>query len=374
MCKKSKINLKEKINNNLESLFKRKSYKYSILLLLLILCIVLFIISIYFGGNAESVSINDITSVIVHQTSGEVYKDIIIKEIRFPKVFGAVLVGMALAGSGLMLQVLFRNLLASPYTTGISSGVLLMVSLVIFVNSFSEFFKSIVGYETLVAGWIGGLISTMLLIAIAHKSNESNSIIIISLLASYMFSGLTSYLVSNATIESIKQYYGFSIGEVSKLTLDNIYPMTFAMIIFIIVAIYLIKPLNALLFGENYAKSFGANIKQIRIKILLITSFVVGLIIPMVGLMAFVGIAAPYLARPVIKTSDNRYLLPASMLIGAILMLVCYIISLKYYIPIALLTNTNSLTILPIGSVLDIIGGIIVLYLVVRGEKKLLIQ
>ncbi|MBP2171749.1 FecCD family ABC transporter permease [Methanococcus voltae] len=360
--------------NNLKKLYGKKSYKYLVLLFLVIICIVLFIISIYYGGNAESVSVGDITQAIIHQTTGEVYKDVIVKEIRFPKVFGAILVGMALAGSGLMLQVLFRNLLASPYTTGISSGVLLMVSLVLFVNSFSEFFKAFVGYETLIAGWIGGLLSTLILIAIAHKSSESNSIIVISLLASYMFSGLTSYLISNAPVDSVKQYYGFSMGEVSKLTLDSLYPMTFAIIVFIILAIYLVKPLNALLFGENYAKSFGANIKQIRVKILLTTSFVVGLIIPLVGLMAFVGISGPYLARPIIKTSDNRYLLPASMLVGAILMLVCYLISLKYYVPIAMLTNTNSLTILPIGAVLDIIGGIVVLYLIIKGEKKIIIQ
>ncbi|MCS3901314.1 FecCD family ABC transporter permease [Methanococcus voltae] len=359
--------------NYLKNIQNNKIYKISVILILILLSVVFLILGLYYGGNSKTISIDDVTNFVIHQSTGDMFKDTLLKEVRFPQVFGAIAIGITLAGSGLMLQVLFRNLLASPYTTGISSGVLLMISFVIFIDSFSNLLNAFETSNVLIAGWIGGMISTVVLISIAFKVKESNSVIIIALLASYLFSGIRSYLINSAGGLAVDEYFGFVVGNLSKLTYNAVPPMAFATIIFIIASLFLIKPLNALIFGENYAKSFGLNIKKVRIVILVLTSFVVGLIIPYVGLMAFVGISAPYLARPLLRTSDNTYLLPASMLIGILLMLVCHIITLRYYLPFQLLFDIKTASVLPISAVLDVVGGLVVIYLIMQGEKKLVL-
>ncbi|MBP2144093.1 iron complex transport system permease protein [Methanococcus voltae] len=366
-------NKKMGIINSLKNMQNNKFYKLSVIVILLLSSIVFLILGLYYGGNAKSISLDDVTNFVIHQSTGDMFKDTLLKEVRFPQIFGAIAIGITLAGSGLMLQILFRNLLASPYTTGISSGVLLMVSLILFVTSVSNLFKVFGTADILIAGWMGGMLSTIILISIAFKVKESNSVIIIALLASYLFSGVRSYLIHSSDSLSVEEYFGFVVGNLSKLSFEAVYPMAFATIVFIIVSLFLIKPLNALVFGENYAKSFGLSIKKIRIVILMLTSFVVGLIIPYVGLMAFVGISAPYLARPLLKTSDNTYLLPGSMLVGVLLMLSCHIITLHYYLPFKWLFGVKTASVLPISTVLDVFGGIVVLYLIMQGEKKLIL-
>jgi len=292
-------------------------------------------------------------------------------DIRLPKIVGAVIVGLTLSACGLMLQTLFRNLLASPYTTGISSGVLLIVALIIFIDSFARFFDIFGTNKILVAGWMGGIFSMIMLIIIALRVREVNGVIVVALLLSYLFGGIRSYLMANAENLKIHEYWEFTIGTLSRINLNDVYTMGICTGIFVITSIFLIKPLNALLFGERYAKSFGVNIKKVRVMILLVSSFITGAIIPYVGLIAFVGIASPYLARPIIGTSDHRYLLPASMLVGVVLMLLCNLVSLKYYLPIGYIYNIGkSAPPLPIGAVLDTIGGLLVIYMVYKGENR----
>ena len=346
--------------------------KVGILLILFVLSLILPFTALYVGGNAKSITLEDVSNFLLKGTTGNEFKDMLLRDIRLPPIMGAVLIGLTLSVAGLMLQTLFRNLLASPYTTGISSGVLMVVALVIFVDSLSHLFEIFGENRILIAGWCGGIFSMILLIIIALRVREANGVIIVALLLSYFFMGLRSYLIANAEELKIQEYWEFTIGSLSKITLGDVIPMTICSIIFIIGVIFLIKPLNALLFGEQYAKSFGLNIKKTRILILFFASFITGAIIPYVGLIAFIGIIAPYLARPLIKTSDHRYLIPATMFLGVILMVSCHILSLKYYLPIHYIYGINRpASPLPIGSVLDILGGLLVIYLVYKGEKKI---
>ncbi|ABR55705.1 transport system permease protein [Methanococcus aeolicus Nankai-3] len=350
----------------------KKSYRYLVILLLVFLSAVLPIVGIYYGGNAKTICCEDVTNFVMLQSTGDEFKDFMLKEVRLPPILGAILIGLTLSGAGLMLQTLFRNLLASPYTTGISSGVLLIVALVIFINSVSSLLDTFGTDKILIAGWCGGLLSMTMLIIIALRVKESNGVIIVALLLSYLFGGIRSYLIANAQNIQVQEYWEFMVGTITKIHIPDITNMLICTIIFILLSIFLIKPLNALLFGEKYAKSFGLNVKKTRILILLTTSFIVGAIIPYVGLIAFVGIASPYLARPLIKTSDHRWLMPTTMLLGVVLMLLCHIISLKYFVPIYYIYEiSRPASPLPIGSVLDILGGLLVIYMVYRGEKKI---
>ncbi|ACV24951.1 FecCD family ABC transporter permease [Methanocaldococcus fervens] len=350
----------------------------TIILILLALSVVLPIVGCYIGGNAKSITYEDITNFLLKGSSGDEFKDLIIKKCRIPPILGAVIVGLTLAGAGLMLQTLFRNLLASPYTTGITSGVLLIASLVIFLDNVSKLLDAITtDYITkiLIAGWIGGIFAMIMLLIIAYRVQEANGVIIVALLLGYLLGGVRDYLIANAEDIQIHQYWEFVIGSLTRIRLDDMAPMTVCTIIFVIGVVYLLKPLNALLFGERYAKSFGLNIKKTRILILFFASFITGAIIPFVGSIAFIGLIAPYLARPLIKTSDHRYLMPTSMLLGAVLMVLCHIVSLKYFVPLNYIYGIErSASPLPIGAVLDILGGLLVIYLVYKGEKNIKID
>ena len=373
-------------------------YRYFIVLSLLISVVILVILCMYYGGNARSITLEDTTDFILYETKiiinnihhkitgrdlfhlpplseEKKFKYILLKEVRFPPIFGAIIVGITLSACGLMLQTLFRNLLASPYTTGISSGVLFAVTLVIFIDSIAQLFSIFNIDEKIVAGWCGGILSLIILIIIALRVKEVNGVLIVALLFSYLFRGISSYLIANGEELSIIEYYMFMVGSLTRVNLNNLLPLTVITLIFVIGSVFLIKPLNALLFGESYARSFGLDVKKIRVLILLLTSFAVGAIVPYLGLMAFVGIAAPYMGRVVIKTSDHRWLLPTTMLLGVILMLVAHIISLKYWVPIHYLYGINHpAQVLPVGSVLDIVGGLLVIYLVYKGERSIRIQ
>lgn len=370
-------------------------YRYLVTGTLFISLVILVILGMYYGGNARSITLEDTTNFIVYQgkvivnniyhritggdlfnipslSEGEKFKYMLLKKVRFPPIFGAIVVGITLSACGLMLQTLFRNLLASPYTTGISSGVLFAVTLVIFISSIAELFSIFNVDEKILAGWCGGILSLILLIIIAIRVREVNGVLIVALLSSYLFRGISAYLVANGQDLSIQEYFMFVVGSLTRANLNNLLPLASITIIFILGSVFLIKPLNALLFGESYAKSFGLNVKKVRVLILLLTSFVVGVIVPYFGLMAFVGIAAPYMARPIIKTSDHRWLLPTTMLLGAILMLMAHIMSLKYWVPIYYLCGiSHPAQVLPVGSILDIVGGLLVIYLVHRGEENI---
>ncbi|ABR54040.1 transport system permease protein [Methanococcus vannielii SB] len=343
--------------------------RFVIILALVIINIGLIITGIYFGGNAKSISINDVTEYLINGTTGDDTKDSIIGNVRLPPILTAIFVGIGLSLCGLMLQTLFRNFLASPYTTGMTSGVLLFAAFTIFLEGFSNIFSSF-NNELLVAGWIGGLVSIILLIIIASIVKDVNDIIIVSLLMSYLLGGVRSYLIANAEGHSIMNYYFFTLGSLMGVRPENILLIASCTMVFLTAAILLIKPLNALLFGEQYAKSFGLNIKQIRLLILVSTGFIVGSIIPFVGMITFVGVIAPFMARPLIKTSDHKWLMPTTLLAGVFLMLSCHIISIKYTLPFNYLLGLNRPPImLPIGSILSIVGGVLVVYLVVSREK-----
>ena len=351
---------------------KNKYRRILIITILLLLSSILPIFGLYYGGNGKSITFEDINNFILHQTTGNNLKDILIREVRLPPIIGAILLGLTLSASGLMLQTLFRNILADPYTTGISSGILLVASLIILTDSFSSLLEVFGSNKLVIAGWCGALFSTIVLLIVALRVKESNGVIIVSLLISYLFGGIRSYLISNAKDMNVMEYWGYVVGSLFKIKYNDLPILILSTIIFIILLLFLIKPLNALLFGENYAKSFGLDIKKVRVLVLLTSSFIVGAIVPFVGLIGFIGIASAYLARPLIGTSDHRYLLPTTMLVGVILMLICHIISLKYFLPLHYIYGIDRPgSPLPIGAVLDILGGLLVIYLVHRGEKKL---
>ena len=286
----------------------------------------------------------------------------IILNFRLPKAITAILVGSGLSICGLLMQTLFRNPLAGPFVLGISSGASLGVALLILGSTiFGGVFLSLTfsNWAIAIAASLGAFLVLSAVIITANRVRNTMSILIIGLMFGSLTSAIISVLAYFSEAEQIKQYLFWSFGSLGNLTWNEIFVFAIIYLFGIIGTFSIIKPLNSYLLGENYAKSLGVNIKKSRNIILLITSLLTGVITAFSGPIAFVGLAVPHIAKMVFSTSNHKILLPATALIGAIILLICDIIA---QLP------TSEFT-LPINAITSLFGAPVVIWLLVRKKK-----
>ena len=288
--------------------------------------------------------------------------NIIVINYRLPKAITAILVGSGLSISGLLMQTLFKNPLAGPFVLGISSGASLGVAFFILG---SGIFGSLIGtftfsvWSTTLAASIGAFLVLSVVITAAYKVRNTMSILIIGLMFGSLTSAIISILSYFSEATQIQQYQFWNFGSLGNITWSEILVFLTMYIICILSTFLVIKPLNSLLLGENYAKSLGINIKKSRNIILCITSTLTGVITAFSGPIAFVGLAVPHLAKMIFANSNHKILLPASGLIGAIVLLICDSIA---QLPSSAFT-------LPINAITSLFGAPIVIWLLLRKKK-----
>jgi iron complex transport system permease protein len=283
----------------------------------------------------------------------------IILDYRLPKAITAILVGAGLSISGLLMQTLFRNPLAGPFVLGISSGASLGVALL--VLGISVFSGSMVGiafsnFGISIAASIGSLLVLSAVMVVARKVKNTMSILIIGLMFGSFTAAIISVLAYFSPAEKLQQYVFWTFGSLGNLGWSEISILTIISLLCIGLLATIIKPLNSLLLGENYAISLGVNIKKTRNTTLIITGILTGVITAFSGPIAFIGLAVPHLTKLIIKTSNHRILLPAVAIIGAIIMLISDTIA---QLP------TSEYT-LPINAVTSLFGAPIVIWLLIR--------
>ncbi len=276
----------------------------------------------------------------------------IVINIRLTKAVVALLAGAAISVSGLQMQTLFRNPLAGPYVLGISSSASLGVALFLLgapLLGLSPVFSSlgIVG-----AAWIGAAAVLIIVGALATRIKDIMVILILGMMFSSGISAIVQVLQYLSRDESLKSFVIWTMGSLGDVTISQLWILIPAVIAGLILAIVTIKPLNLLLFGEEYARTMGLNLKQARSLIFLSTTLLAGTITAFCGPIGFIGLALPHVARMVWHTSDHRILLPATLLTGSAILLVCDIIS-------RLLT-------LPINAITALLGIPIVIYILLR--------
>ncbi|MDG1228177.1 MAG: iron ABC transporter permease [Polaribacter sp.] len=338
---------------------KQKKYTKHFIFLSVLL-IILFYLNISLGS--VSIPIKDIFNSIF---GGNVAKDswqTIIINFRVPKAITATLVGSGLSVCGLLMQTLFRNPLAGPFVLGISSGASLGVAILILGSSvFGGFLltHSPSQWSLPIAASLGAFLVLSAVIIAANKVRNTMSILIIGLMFGSLTSAVISVLAYFSDAEQIKQYLFWSFGSLGNLTWYEIAVFSIIYAIGMIGTVYVIKPLNSLLLGENYAKSLGINVKQSRNIILLITSLLTGVITAFSGPIAFIGLAVPHIARMLFSSSNHKLLLPAVAIIGAIVLLTCDMIA---QLP------TSEFT-LPINAITSLFGAPVVIWLLVRKKR-----
>jgi iron complex transport system permease protein len=311
-----------------------------------------------------SIPLKEVFSSLIGGTSSKETWQYIIINYRLPKAIAAVLVGMGLSISGLLMQTLFRNPLAGPYVLGLSSGASLGVAMVILGVAFlPETVASLLlsSYGVVLASSLGSFLVLMAVLVVSYRLRDTMAILIVGL----MFGSLTSAIVGTlsyfSTAEQLQKFTFWSLGNLGNLSWTSILILFICVLIGLLLSLFSIKPLNALLLGENYARSLGLNYKKSRLIIIFATSILAGSITAFAGPIAFIGLAVPHIAKLVFQTSSHLVLFWSTLLFGASIMLICDSIS---QVPGGDIT-------LPINAVTSIFGAPIVIWLLIRKKKMI---
>lgn len=286
----------------------------------------------------------------------------IIINFRLPKAIVAILVGMGLSISGLLMQTLFRNPLAGPYVLGLSSGSSLGVAMVILgAGMLPPFLYTFLvsSYGIILASCLGSFLVLIMVLIVSRKLRDTMTILIVGMMFSSFTSAIVGVLTYFTSAEQLQKYTFWSMGSIGNVSWQNILILTIAVILGLLLSLVSLKPLDALLLGENYARSMGLNISKTRYIIIIATSILAGSITAFAGPIAFIGLAVPHLAKLLFQTSNHKILFWSTLLIGAIIMLFCDMVS---QLPGFDFT-------LPINAITSIIGAPIVIWLLVRKKS-----
>lgn len=293
-----------------------------------------------------------------HETGRDSWKFIIL-ESRLPQALTATLCGAALAVSGLMLQTAFRNPLAGPGIFGISSGAGLGVALVMLLMGGSVTAGSLTlsGYAAiLLAAFAGAMAVTAVIFLFSTIVRNSVMLLIIGIMTGYISNSVISLLNFFATQEGVKSYLVWGMGNFGGVSLQQMPVFAAVTGAGIVASALLIKPLNALLLGEQYAENLGINIVSVRNRLLVVTGILTAITTAFCGPVAFIGLAVPHMARLLLTTGNHRQLLPATLLMGAAVALLCNMVC---YLP-----RENG--IIPLNAVTPIIGAPVIIYVIAR--------
>jgi len=328
-----------------------KSRSLILFIALSLLAIGLFLADLAWGSI--HISLSEILSVFFGKGAEGINSEILLN-FRLPKAITAVLAGASLSVAGLMMQTLFRNPLADPYILGVSSGASLGVALVMMAAAFLPVAFVSSGWALIAAAIIGASVVLVLVVGVSFKVNNAVSLLIVGIMFGTIASSFVSVLQNFSNPDAIKLFVMWTFGSLSAVTWNYMTVLLPVVLVGLGLAFYLQKKLDGLLLGENYARGLGISITKTRFLIVLATGLLAGGITAFTGPIAFVGVAIPHIARGVFRTSLHRILLPACVLLGASLLLVCDIIS---QIP----TYT-----LPINTISALFGAPIIIWIILK--------
>ena len=289
--------------------------------------------------------------------------DTIVLHSRLPMIATAALSGAALSVSGLLLQTTFNNPLAGPSILGVSTGASFGVAVVMLAtgSAIGGMLSETMGFymAVLIGALVGASIVLIVLLLFSSLVHSATMLLIIGILVSYLASSAVSLLNFFATEEGVHSYVIWGLGNFSGVSSEQL-PL-FATIILLTLALssLLVKPLNAMLLGTRYAENLGVNTKQMRNMLLLITGILTAVVTAFCGPIGFIGLVVPHIARLLLNTSNHNRLIPATILSGAAVALLCTLISVL----------PKSYGVIPINAITPIIGVPIIIYIIINRRK-----
>ena len=330
---------------------------YPIFAILSIVTLVLFFISLIYGS--VDIPLKEVIYALTGQETQKETWGFIINEFRLPKAIMAVVDGMALAVAGLLMQTLFRNPLAGPYVLGISNGASLGVALLVLSGGGALGFLATSSWAVAIMAILGAGAILALVMFLSLWVRDNVSLLIIGIMVGSITGAVVSVLQFFSNPEAIQSYLIWTFGSLSGASWTQLSVLTPLVFIGILLAFVSQKSLNALLLGEEYARSLGVSIKKSRIIIIIATTLLAGSVTAFSGPIAFLGLAVPHIARAILKTANHAILIPAVLLLGAGLLLSCDIIA---QLP-------GYKTTLPLNAVTALFGAPIVIWVIIKTKN-----
>ena len=328
-----------------------------IILLLVAGIIMLFAMNLIVGS--VRIPLADVCDILFDKFDGKESWKYIIMENRLPQALTAMLCGASLAVCGLMLQTAFRNPLAGPDVFGISSGAGLGVAIVMLFlgGSVSTTLFTVSGFlAILTSAFIGAIVVTMIILFLSTMVRNSVLLLIVGLMVGYVSSSAVALLNFFASEEGVKSYMVWGMGNFGGVSMDHMLLFALLCLVGIIASIFLIKPLNIMLLGTQYAESLGINIRQIRNLLLVTVGLLTAVTTAFCGPISFIGLAIPHISRLLFRTDNHQILLPGTVLTGAVIALFC---NLVCYLP-------GELGIIPLNAVTPLIGAPVIIYVIIK--------
>jgi len=331
---------------------------------LLSILLVAFLLDVALGS--VHIPLKEVIKVLFTSDSGNDTWVYIIEKIRLPKALTAIIVGCGLSVSGLQMQTLFRNPLAGPSVLGITAGASLGVALVMLsAGSITSLYTikelGISGsWLIIVASSLGAALIMILIVSISSSLKDNVIVLIVGVMIGNITLSVISIWQYFSSPELIKDYLLWTFGSLGGVTGGQLGILAIVVFAGLLISFLSSKLLDALLLGDNYARSMGLTVKRARILIIGSTSILAGGITAFCGPIGFIGIAVPHLARALFNTSNHRILIPACCLIGTVLMLICDIVA---QLP-------GSQTVLPINVITALVGSPVVIW-IIAGPTKL---
>ena len=318
-----------------------------------VLAAVLFVVDLSVG--AVPIPIREVLAALTGSGNDPVTAKIVVN-IRLLKAVVALLAGAALAVSGLQMQTLFRNPLAGPYVLGISSGASLGVAIFLLgaplLGLTGHPLISTLGIAG--AAWIGSALILMLIAAVSRRIKDIMVILILGMMFSSGVGAVVQILQYLSNEAALKSFVVWTMGSLGDVTLGQLGLLLPAVVLGLVLAVAVIKPLNLLLLGENYARTMGLDIRRSR-QVVFPSTLLAGTVTAFCGPIGFIGLAVPHVARILFADADHRILVPASILTGIVVMLLCDVLA-------KLLT-------FPINTITALLGIPIVIWVVIRNKS-----
>ena len=331
-------------------------------LLLTLLIVALFVLNILVGS--VSIPVENVLRILFSDATDEKPSwQFIILQSRLPQAITAMLAGGALAVSGLMLQTAFRNPLAGPSVFGINSGAGLGVALVMLLlgGSISAGSVSLSGFvAVLAAAFVGAMIVMGIIFFFSTVVRNNVMLLIIGIMIGYLSNSAISLLNFFATDEGVRSYMVWGMGSFSGVSTKMMPVFASVTLLTLLGTLMLVKPLNALMLGDRYAENLGVNIVRVRNWLLIVTGLLTAIVTAFCGPVAFIGLAVPHIARLLFRTDNHRLLMPATILLGAGVALLCN----------ALCFLPGETGVIPLNAITPVIGAPVIIYVIVSGTRR----
>ena len=333
--------------------------KRNILLFISLVVSILFLFGLNLITGSVQIPFADVLDILCGRFTGKESWQYIILENRLPQTLTAILCGASLSVCGLMLQTAFRNPLAGPDVFGISSGAGLGVALVMLLlgGTVSTSMFTVSGFlAILTAAFVGAIAVTALILFLSTMVRNSILLLIVGIMVGYVSSSAVSLLNFFASEEGVKSYMVWGMGNFGGVSMSHIPLFSILCLMGIGVSFLLIKPLNILLLGPQYAESLGVSTRQLRNILLVVVGLLTAITTAFCGPISFIGLAIPHIARLLFRTENHQVLRPGTVLSGAAIALLCNFIC---YLP-------GEAGIIPLNAVTPLIGAPVIIYVIVQ--------